>query len=161
MMNMKSRGFTLIEVMIALFVLSVGMLGSTAMMLRGQREAVKVNHDGAAMQAATNMAERMRANITGVGQNAYDALTSGQPDPGCISTSCNAVNLAVYDSYLWGQELNELPNGVGTVDLVSIPDPSRTNDRLFRITVSWTEVQRTGTNTGAEVTKNYVMMFQP
>ena len=161
MMNMKSRGFTLIEVMIALFVLSVGMLGSTAMMLRGQREAVKVNHDGTAMQLASNMAERIRSNVSGVSQNAYDALVAGQPNPGCISTGCSALNRATYDSYLWGQELGELPNGTGSVDLVSIPNPSRTNDRLFQITVSWTEVQRTGTNTGAEVTKNYVMMFQP
>ncbi len=155
MMNKKNRGFTLLEVMIALFVLSVGMLGSSAMMLRGQTEAVKTNYDAIAAQMAQSVAEMMRANITGVEGGSYDSLTSHAPNPGCITTGCDANNMALYDSYIWGWMLDEyLPDGAGTISGAGA-------DSVFTITVSWTETQRTSTDTGTAVTKNHVMIFQP
>lgn len=151
----KNRGFTLLEVMIALFVLSVGMLGSTAMMLRGQTEATKINYSSTATQLASTMAEMMRSNITGVEAGAYNGLDSTVADPGCISTGCSAANIAAYDGYIWGWMLNEyLPDGSGNVRGAGA-------DSVFTITIEWTETQRTGNDTGVEVTQNYTMKFQP
>lgn len=156
MMKLKrNRGFTLLEVMIALFVLSVGMLGSTAMMLRGQTEATKINYSSTATQLASTMAEMMRSNITGVEAGAYNGLDSTVADPGCISTGCSAANIATYDGYIWGWMLSQyLPDGSGNVRGAGA-------DSVFTITIQWTETQRTGNDTGVEVTKNYAMKFQP
>jgi type IV pilus assembly protein PilV len=156
MMKLKrSQGFTLLEVMIALFVLSVGMLGSTAMMLRGQTEATKINYSSTATQMASAMAEMMRSNITGVDAGAYNALDSSVADPGCIASGCTAENIAAYDGYLWGWMLNQyLPNGRGDVS-------GNGADSVFTISIEWTETQRTGNDTGIEVTQNYTMKFQP
>ena len=156
MMKLKrNRGFTLLEVMIALFVLSVGMLGSTAMMLRGQTEATKTNYSSTATQLASTMAEMMRSNITGVDAGAYNALNSTVADPGCISTGCSAANIAAYDGYLWGWMLNQyLPDGSGNVRGAGA-------DSVFTITIQWTETQRTGSDTGIAVTQNYTMVLQP
>lgn len=155
MLKRKNHGFTLLEVMIALFVLSVGMLGSTAMILRGQTEATKTNAEAIAVQMSSSMAEMMRSNITGVEAGDYDALNSGAADPGCILTGCTAAQIATYDSSTWGWMLAEyLPNGAGTVSGLG-------KDSIFTITVNWTETQRTGTDTGVEVTKSHIMKFQP
>ncbi len=156
MMRLKrNRGFTLLEVMIALFVLSVGMLGSTAMMLRGQTEATKTNYSSTATQLASTMAEMMRSNITGVSTGAYNALDSSVADPGCIATGCTPENIAAFDGFIWGWMLNEyLPDGRGDVS-------GDGADSVFTITIEWTETQRTGNNTGVEVTQNYIMKFQP
>lgn len=155
MLKRKNHGFTLLEVMIALFVLSVGMLGSTAMILRGQAEATKTNYDAIASELSSTMTEMMRSNIAGVEAGSYDALDSGAVDPGCAATGCDSANIALYDSYIWGWMLDEyLPGATGTVRGLG-------KDSIFLITVSWTEAQRTGTDTGTEITKTHTMMFQP
>ena len=102
MLNLKKlhRGFTLLEIVIALFVLSVGMLGSTAMVLRGQHEARETNFESIAAMLAQTMADRMRANIQGVNSGAYDKLDSGVANPGCITTGCDSDSIAAYDSCL-------------------------------------------------------------
>lgn len=155
MVKRKQQGFTLIEVMIALFVLSVGMLGSSAMMLRGQSEAIKTNNDAIAAQMAQSMAEMVRSNIDGVTAGDYDNLDSHAANPGCIVSGCSAAALAAYDSYIWGWMMDEyLPNATGTL---------RGNgaDTVFTVTINWTETQRTSATTGADVTKTHVMIFQP
>lgn len=144
------------EVLLAMFVLSVGMLGSTGMMLQGRAESVKVNYESKAMQLALGMAEQMRANITGVTTNAYDAVnTASAADPGCVTVLCSVAEMAQYDAYIWGETLkNNLPKGAGTVAGAGA-------DSLFTITVNWTETSKTSADTGIAVISSYVMIFQP
>ncbi|MCW8933160.1 MAG: type IV pilus modification protein PilV [Gammaproteobacteria bacterium] len=159
----KQQGFTLMEVMIAAFVLSVGMLGSTAMMLRGMQEADRTNYEAVAAQTAMNMAERMRGNITGVLAGDYDGGTSTTAAVDCSSTLCNSAGVADYHLYIWGTELTDLlPSNsapTGSVDvLVAGTD---TTDPTYTLTVNWTSNQRTGTDTGSVQTQTYEMIFQP
>lgn len=158
----RCRGFTLIEVLIAMFVLSVGMLGSTALMLQGRGEAKRVNNEGKAMQLAMSMAEQMRANINGVRSNAYDNVkTATASDPACISSSCTVAQMALYDAFIWKQALaSHLTGGVGTVAVYNAgtADP---DDTIFTITVSWTDTKKTGATAGAAITDTYTMIFQP
>jgi len=153
----SNSGFTLIEVLIAMFVLSVGMLGSTALMLQGRSEAVKTNYEAKAMQLALGIAEQMRANIAGVTTGAYDAVATPGADPNCIATSCTVANMAAYDEFLWGQTLaSNLPSGTGTVVTDGAP-----TDAIFTITVSWAQTRKTSATTGVAQTKSYTMIFQP
>lgn len=150
------------EVMIAAFVLSVGLLGSTAMMLRGQQEASKINYEAIAFQLATNMAERMRGNITGVDSGVYNGLTADAAATMDCSTLCaNPADVASYHAYIWGQELEDLmpshTSPTGRVDVVGAGGA----DSVYNITVSWTGAVRTSTDTQSQTTKSYVMMFQP
>ena len=151
----KVQGFTLVEVMIALFVLSVGLLGSTAMIHNGRAIAKNTNYDSMASQMASSVAEMMRSNITGVAEGSYNALNSHVANPGCIVTGCTADNMAKYDSYIWGWMLDQyLPGATGTIRGTGL-------DSVFTITISWTEVRREAANTGSEITQTYTMMFQP
>jgi type IV pilus modification protein PilV len=56
------RGFTLIEVLVALMVLSVGLLGGSALLLGALRDHGLAMRHQSAMRLVADMAERIRAN---------------------------------------------------------------------------------------------------
>ncbi len=156
----KQQGFTLMEVMIAAFVLAVGMLGSTAMMLRGMQQADNTNYEAVAVQLAFNMAERMRSNIRGVADGAYDSLNATTVNEDCTSSVCNSASVALYHAYIWGTELEDLlPNTNPTASVIS-SNPG-TVDTTFRISVNWDASVKTSSTTGTVQTRTYVMIFQP
>ncbi len=158
----KQCGFTLMEVMIASFVLAVGMLGSTAMMMRGAGVSKEIKYDSIAAQVATNMAERMRGNIEVVELGGYDNLIADSMLSTNCSTLCTPADVATYHALVWGQELTDLfpnRNATGTVTAVN-PGVA---DSVFTITVNWGALQRVAGDTDAVVTgtSSYTMIFQP
>jgi type IV pilus assembly protein PilV len=90
----RHRGFTLIEVLLALVVLSVGLLGAAAMLL----DSLRV-HGGAlqrlrATQLLLDMADRIRVNPQG--REHYGAGSSGSAS--CLEPAgCDAAQLAAAD----------------------------------------------------------------
>jgi len=158
----KSRGFTLLEVMIASFVLSVGMLGSTAMMLRGLQQADNTNYEGVAAQTAMNMAERMRGNIQGQGKDGsvYDNLVADRNATANCAVLCNSAEVALYHAYIWGLELDDLmPNANATGAVVAL-NPG-VDDSVYQITVEWDSDKRVDTTSRTNTRNTYVMIFQP
>jgi type IV pilus assembly protein PilV len=131
-------GFTLIEALVALIVLSVGLLGLAAMQFGGLRFNTDSYHRSQATLLAYDMADRMRANRDGVENGDYNAITTTQPaDPNCITVGCDAAEMAQYDAFSWLTRLADaLPSGRGTVN-------DSEGDGVFTITVMWDEA-RTG-----------------
>lgn len=116
---MHARGFTLIEVLVAVFVLAVGVLGAVA----AQTVALRTRHDSALMsrgvQLATSFADRMRANTTQmrVPDNAnpylrvaYDAASHGAPEAPPLlchaGAACNSEAMAAFDIFELQRELH-------------------------------------------------------
>ena len=140
-----SRGLSMIEVLVALFITVIGIMGAVTLQgasLSGNRSAYFRTQ---ASYIAADMASRMRVNPTGVSANAYNSIStvSTAADPGCISTGWSASQLAVQDHREWTQYFRNvlgvasyrptLPQGTGTVI---------GNGTSFRITISWTESAR-------------------
>ena len=153
------RGFTLLEILISLLILSVGLLGLAGLQVNGLHS----NQDSyvltQAMAQAYDMADRMRANMAGFTAGNYDAITTAIPaDPGCITTGCTSANMAVYDAYQWNTaNANLLPNGKGTVTASG-------NTRI--ITVMWDQLRNgaAGTACGGNPTVDltcFQTSFQP
>lgn len=104
------RGFSLIEVLISVFVLTVGVVGAAGMQLVALRTSQQSVFQTQALHLATEMADRMRANV---GQmrlpddaNPYlqiDYHSSGSQQtvsgPDCYGAHvhCDAVQLAQFD----------------------------------------------------------------
>jgi len=112
----QNRGFTMIEVLITLIILSIGLLGLAAL----QANSMASNHNSylrsQAVQAAYDMGDRMRANKAGVSAGNYNAIAGIGANPGCITAGCTPALMATYDAFQWNTSLSEtLPSGQGTV----------------------------------------------
>jgi type IV pilus assembly protein PilV len=130
----KNRGFTLLEIMIAVVVLAIGLLGIASLQALGQRSNHSAYLRSQATALAYDMIDRMRANNAGVKNGDYDAIdttANSYTDPGCASSTCSSSQMAQYDMYDWQQELAaQLPTGNGTV--VGAGSGSE-----FSVTVMW------------------------
>jgi type IV pilus assembly protein PilV len=95
-MNRTARGFTLLETLVALAVLSTGLLGAAALLLDSLRGQAGALRRVAALCLVGDMADRIRANPHG--GNHYD---TGMPEPAASSceesSGCDIAQLAAAD----------------------------------------------------------------
>ena len=150
-----NKGFTLIEVLIAVIVLSVGLLGLAALLSQGMR----VTHDSyllaVATQQAEDMAERMRANpvetAKAAGTGGYDALSGlGASTDDCETATCTSTERAGFDHAQWSA-VNRSLFGAGKEGIVT------RNGEVFNISLTWSEVN----NAGGTDSKSFTMVFRP
>lgn len=162
-MNITSKttqcGFTLLEILISLLVLSVGLLGLAGLQLNGLRNNQDSYYLSQAMAQAYDMADRMRANMTGYNSGAYNSIPVTIPaDPNCITTGCTSAQMATYDAYQWNTANSQLlPNGQGTVT---------TTGNIRTITVMWDQLRNGATGTACSGDPNvdltcFKTSFQP
>jgi len=148
-----TRGITMIENLIALLVLSIGLLGLAGLQASSFRNSKDATFRAIATQQATDMVNRIRANNVGVINGVYSAIPSGVvPPPFCDAVACNNRELATFDEWEWNnRNAALLPGGSGTV--IGTPMSIVSTDRLLTpiqltITVMW-DGDRTGvTGTG-------------
>ncbi len=139
-MNLKlnpsqQHGFTLVEVMVAMVIFSVGLLGLAGLQSLGMQNNQTAYFRTVAIQQAYNMADRMRNNITAVNAGSYSALDTNIPVLGtnCITSACAPAALASFDHYEWNtNNAAELPEGRGSVTQVG---------SQFVICVMWNELK--------------------
>lgn len=123
----RPTGFSLIEVLVTICIVSFGLLGLAAMFVRGIESSNKSFMQTVATQQAYDMADRMRANPDGVKAGQYEIKAEEQaegaegaeePEENCpICTSCTPQALAAYDICTWEkQNASLLPDGRGTIE---------------------------------------------
>jgi type IV pilus assembly protein PilV len=128
----QQRGFTLLEVLIALLVLSIGLLGLAALQTTGLRSNQMASMRTLATQLAYDMTDRMRANPAGIAANQYVIATDETPgDP--------AVSIANNDLTEWRDQIARLPGGLSSI---------AQNAGTHVVTVYWDEY-RTGAALGS------------
>nr|WP_151676060.1 type IV pilus modification protein PilV [Acinetobacter soli] len=74
MINIQ-RGVGMVEVMVALLLLAIGVLGFTALQLRAVSASMEAGNQVAALNIARDLTERMRANPSGHYKNPTSAIT--------------------------------------------------------------------------------------
>ena len=134
----NNSGFSLIEVLITILIVSFGLLGMAALILSGARSNNIAHYRSIASKQTEDIADRMRANLAGVTAGAYNALTATIPASNdCLTNICNAAQVAAYDHAQWNTANSRLlPGGTGTVNgSVAIG---------FVITLMWTEKEMNG-----------------
>ena len=102
-----TAGFTLIEVLVALIVLSIGLLGIGKLMLFSSHANDSAYLRGQATEMAYEILDNMRANRTNAMAQGYDTAIAAVPgNPGsCITAVCTPGLLAQYDVYQWKTRL--------------------------------------------------------
>lgn len=123
-MAYRATGFSLIEVLVSVFVLALGIIGAAGMQLTALRTNQQSAYQTAAVQLASEFADRMRSNDTQMkrddGDNPYLGIdyeaasddAPAMPSTNCYTSSCSGAELAEFDIYEWKQRLKAaLPNG--------------------------------------------------
>jgi len=141
----RSPGFTLVEVLAALVVLSVGLLGMIKLSfssVQANSSAYMRSQSSALMQEIIdNMhANRNQAVVAGAYAIAY-GVVPGAPGQDCsVVTTCADSDVTAYDLYIWKQRLAAaLPNGDGQVVLTPTLLPNGNTGILATISVQWND----------------------
>lgn len=122
-------GFTLVEVLIALVVLSIGLLGIAALYLETLRANRTALYRTQAVTLAADLADRIRANRDPAG--AYACASPCAPGGG--------TDIASQDLTQWvGLVQAQLPEGTAAVTYLN--DGVDNTPDVYTIDISWTEV---------------------
>jgi len=133
----RHRGFTLVEVLVALVVLTVGMLGVAVLYVEGLQLNRTSIYRTLAVNLTADMADRIRAN-SGV-PGSYAGAGPGT-DNGCVNgiPVCTPEQQAGDDWFWWfGDAQTHLPAGV-EAEIVVDAVPGSTMNR-YNIGLSWAE----------------------
>lgn len=111
----KQRGYTLIEVLVAMLVFSLGLLGMAGLQIEGLKQNQNAYVRSQALIAAGDIADRMRSNVTGVAAGSYfgDETAHTAVDATCNKKACTAAELASYDVNNWKFNLQNTITGGG------------------------------------------------
>lgn len=114
----RERGSTLIEVMIALLVLAIGLLGFAGMQTQGILTGRQAYLHSTAAFLAEDIIERIRAN--GTQSAAYSMLLTDQgTNNHCDTANCTDVQMVRWDQFRWQSRVaSSLPNGQGQISTV-------------------------------------------
>jgi type IV pilus assembly protein PilV len=119
--TIKQSGFSLVEVLIALVIMSVGMLGIAGLYVQSLQAG-----------RTSDVADRIRANPSAA--IAYAGLGANNS---CVAANidCDVAGMAANDIWIWDQQaVNSLPNGDVVVAFDGTVAPP-----IYTITVSWDE----------------------
>lgn len=125
---MEQGGTTLIEVLVAITVLSFGLLAMLGMLLNGLKMTSSSHYRTIATQQLSAMADTLIVNPDLIGS--YSPPASSSITAACLtSVGCSASELPTTDYGLWLQRLgNLLPSGSGTVCLDATPGDGNSAD---------------------------------
>ncbi len=180
-MKRNAGGFTLLEVLIAIIIVSIGLLGVAAMQATTLKNAGSSKYRSAAITLTSDMSDRLRANLEGVMQGNFVVGTGynrprtaigdaayNTPQTACRSSGCPAASMVLDDLATWQQRLAaNLPRGTGVVciDSGSSATPPTFNGTtinpqcdgigtMFAIKVFWLD-NRSETSSAASANEAY------
>ncbi len=151
--SVRGRGFTMLEVMVTLVILSFGLLGLAALIMTGVRLSHQSYLQTQAVLLAYDILDRIRANSRQcvVGCQYENSTSAPASPPDCLSSSCADPNdFATFDLARWHAALQrQLPNGRGAVcrgTLTVTPPSSFTctvsasaTDTRYAVSIVWVE----------------------
>ena len=178
----RSKGFTLLEALVALVIIAAGLLGIAGMSALGIYNTSVSRYRGLAAILAESQSAAMSSNqvywggvtISGVattykpptqvitsGETLSDSTLNGLAKD-CRSSACTPDEMAAYDLKQWGKQIkDQLPGGKGQIDCTVASRPFQ-----CRIQISWTEKnlaqrQASGTLSSLATTQTYQLIVQP
>lgn len=109
----RQSGFSLIELLIAFIIFSVGLLAVAGLQTVSKSASFEGIQRTTASHIAHGLLEDIRANGTGVGvylasAGIGDSQIAAEPVPSCtgLASECNALEKATHDLWFWEQSLD-------------------------------------------------------
>lgn len=158
----EQAGASMLEALVALAVLSLGLLGMAGMQLATSKYRVNVQAHAAVMQLVADLGERIRINPSTAGTpfGPGNPETTTQPyslkrtwteqqsdalvkDKDCLSQLCTAAERAAYDMVDWRQHVRRaLPQGAAWVE--------GSLQKGFGVVLMWMDKEFTETSVDAD-----------
>lgn len=140
MRKVREHGFSIVEVLVALVVLSVGMLGIAGLYVTSLRAGGSALLRTQAVNLAADMADRIRSNPTAGA--AYAGAAGNNNCVGSNPGSCSAAQLAADDLFRWNQQVTTLlpdNDGNAATPQWAIAVGAGSRPRTYTITINWRE----------------------
>jgi len=149
------RGFSLIELLIAMFVIAVGLLGIAGLQSYSLTQVKISDKTTYATMDAQHLLDGIRANLPGINNYAI-SKTSIPSDPGfnCDSTTpgdvqaCTPQQLAQYQVYRLYQQIQEEIGDSAQMEITI--DPVNATSNMVTLSIYW-EVQESKVNPDTKV----------
>lgn len=143
----RQQGFSLIELLVAVVILAVGILGIAGLQVVALQQNRGAVYRAEATMLANDIMDRVRVNTN----TTYTALIDQDPPAAtnCGNSSCSPSEMANYDIAQWKCQINDLdadgnpfavcgdfgisgalPNGAGAIDK---------SGGVYEVTVQWTD----------------------
>lgn len=156
----RSKGFTLVEVLVSVAIMSFGLLGLAALQVNSMKKNMDAYLKSSAAILANDLAEKMRANLSAVDSGGYEkSVANLSVNSQCFqgvsssfesaqqgSSTCTKDEIAINDLIEWQDNItNLLPGALGQVCKTSTPgtDPMALNcdniGNLYVISISWVD----------------------
>jgi type IV pilus assembly protein PilV len=156
----KQTGFTLIEVLVAVVILALGLIGLAGLQATGLANNQSAYNRSQVSQLAYDITDRMRSNSSVAAS--YVAATAAGSIPVCpngtnpctscttTATPCNQAAMVTKDVFEWKNALRTtVPNGDGFI----VQEPPA-GSGIYRVTVQWDDDKSGAPNT------NFVLRFR-
>jgi type IV pilus assembly protein PilV len=159
--NRQQRGMTLIEILVAIVVLSIGLLGLAGLQLKGMQVNQGSVYRWQAAMLAEDIADRMRADRAGALGGNYTLAATPAAGASAPSSGAAGTQAAIND---WLARVAALPGG--NVAIAAPVAGTTAGSTVIGITVGWADtraqagVQLTGTaaTTGSQTGTNQVVL---
>ena len=170
--RIRQRGVSMLEVLIALVLLTTTLLGATALQITGLQTNRSGYYRTQASILAYDIADRIRVNasyaLSDSSNYQFDTSSDAVPSStSCITSSsgCSAANLRAQDLREWSENFQDisgighdgsnykavLPAGVGVIT---------TSGATFSVAISWDEIDwNVGVSNKANTTKQFTLDF--
>ena len=135
-----AKGFSLLEVLVAIVVVSTGVLGVAGLQISSMQNNTSALFRTQASQLAYDIIDRARANPEG--DYMVNLADDAPGSPNCVNQECAPAEMTDYDLSLWlADVITSLPAGDAAITM---------NGSLVTVTVQWDD-SRSATNAPVSV----------
>jgi len=159
----KQRGIGLIEILVAVILVSIGFLAAARMQVESMRFSQSAYFQSQAYFLASDMINRMRTNTQGVESGEYDNVMTdpGAIDQFCSVQSCDSAQIALQDIYDWSgyfysrdNNANFVPALPSSADIQAFAQVVPVDEQIYQVSLTWSEAIR-----GEEVAQSLSVNF--
>jgi len=145
----RGRGFSMVEVLVAMVVMCIGLLGMAGVYVTTLQSGSSAIYRMQAVNLAADLGERIRANRAAVATYAGAAATSTS----CETAACTKDQMAANDLFVWQSQIKKvLPGSIpGTVEVDATTIPATITIKVF-----WSE----SNSSTSSINQSYTMVMQ-
>ena len=139
------KGVGMLEILVALLILSIGFLAVARMQVESMRFSQSAYNRSQSYQMATDIVDRMRANVQGVLAGYYDGKSTNGTyvSPDCSTSTCTPEQVARQDLSQWREYLHPANDATAllpsSTDVTAAGTITANGANQYTVNIVWAE----------------------